>query len=75
MTKKIPKKRLKNYSRFSGMAFQMGGIIFVGVKAGQWLDKRYPNSGNYFTIFISLFAVISSLYLVIKQAININKDK
>jgi F0F1-type ATP synthase assembly protein I len=53
----------------------MGIIIAAGVFLGIWLDEKFPNSFSGFTIFISLFGVFISLYLVIRKVTQISKDK
>lgn len=60
---------------FLNIPFQMGLIIFIGVKLGLWLDQRFNVYTNMFTIIFSLAAVFISLYNVIKQVNNLNKDK
>lgn len=54
------------------MAFQMGATIFMGNWLGQWLDKTYNK--NYWESLITLFAVFSSIYLVISQVIKLSKE-
>lgn len=63
-----------NYLRFSGIAIQMGAIIGLGAWGGSSLDAHYQISNKLFTITLTLFAVAASLYLVIKEVINISKD-
>ena len=69
-----PKKQLRKYAIFSGMAFQMVATILIGVYLGKWLDKKYPNDDDIFTAIFSLLFVLISLYIVIKQALKISKD-
>ena len=57
------------------MAFQMGIVIAAGTIFGQWLDTKYTNQYNLFTIIFSLLAVFASLYLVIKKVVSISKSK
>lgn len=61
-------RRLKNYARFSGIAFQMVAIIGLGSYGGVKLDEAYPNEYSIFTIICSLISVAIALYFVIKQA-------
>ena len=63
-----------SYLRFSGVAIQMGAIIGLGAWGGSALDTHYQISNKIFTITLILFAVASSLYLVIKEVINMGKD-
>lgn len=67
--KESPKqKRPSNsYLKYSGMAFQMGAIIFIGVFGGfkldQWLELKTP----IFTLILSLVSVFAAIYLSIKD--------
>ena len=69
-----PKQR-NNYLRFSGIAIQMGAIIGLGAWGGSALDTHYHNTNKLFTIVLTLLAVAASLYLVIKEVINMSKDE
>jgi len=73
MEKPQKKKQLNNYIYFSSMAFQMGFVIAAGTIFGQWLDSKYINDYSLYTIIFSLLAVFSSLFLMIKKVISINK--
>jgi F0F1-type ATP synthase assembly protein I len=68
------KKRLSKFARFSGLALQMGLIIGVFTWLGTYLDSRFSLSVPYWTIGLSLFGVVSALYLVIKEVINLSKE-
>jgi F0F1-type ATP synthase assembly protein I len=61
-----PGKNLKDYARYSGMAFQMLTIILAGVwfgwKLDHWLSTR--------PVFIVLFAIVSvflAIYMIVKD--------
>lgn len=69
-----PKKPLNKFARFSGMAFQMGITIFIGVFIGQYLDNKYPNPNSIYTLLFSLLFIGASLYIIIKQAIKLGND-
>ena len=69
------KGRLNTFAKFSGIAFQMAGIIFLGTFIGIKLDEKYPNENNLFTIIFSLLFILASLLLVIKQATNFSNKK
>jgi membrane protein DedA with SNARE-associated domain len=67
------KKKKPNYwLSLSGIAIQMGVIIFLGAKAGQWLDENYAESGTTYTVVLTLLSVAISMYLVIKQTNKLN---
>ncbi|WP_298515465.1 AtpZ/AtpI family protein [uncultured Kordia sp.] len=74
MTKKKPIKPLKSYVKFTGIAFQMAVVIGLGVYLGMWLDEKYPNKHQLFTVVCSLVFVSLSMWQVIRQLKKFNKD-
>jgi len=66
------KKETKYWLSLTGIAVQMGVIIYLGARAGQWLDEEYENEKNSYTIILTLLAVAISMYLVIKQTKKLN---
>ena len=65
--KKKPGKPLKNVAVLSGIAIQMGVIIYLFVMLGKFLDAKFNNSDKLFVIIMTLLGVAISLYAVIKQ--------
>ena len=65
--KKKPGKPLKNVAILSGIAIQMGVIIYLFVMLGKFLDTKFNNSDKLFVIIMTLLGVAISLYAVIKQ--------
>ena len=59
--------RAQNYMKYSGMAFQMGGIILFGVWVGKKLDEHFSTSTPWFTVVMALFSVFAALYIVLKD--------
>jgi len=53
--------------KYSGLAFQFLAAILIGVLIGKWLDKKFETSTPIFTALTSLFFVIASLVLVIRD--------
>lgn len=65
---KSPKKKnLKNAAMLSGIAFEMGAIIFLAVKGGKWLDAHYGTEKNIFTVIATLLGVAISIWVVLQQ--------
>ena len=67
-------KRPNLFLKFSTTGIQMAGIIAFFTWLGTYLDAKYPKTIPWWTIGLSLFGVISSLVLVIKEVINLNKE-
>lgn len=66
---KPPKKKnnLKNIAVLSGIAFEMGAIIFLSAKGGIWLDEHYGNEKRIFTAIATLLGVAISIWVVLRQ--------
>ena len=71
-TKKIEKKN-NLFLRFSSMGIQMAGIIAFFTWLGTYFDKKFQTSTPWWTISLSLFGVISSMFLFIREILNLNK--
>jgi ATP synthase protein I len=69
-----PKRQVNNYAKYSGLAIQMGAIIGGFVWLGTFLDKKYNDGGQAWTIGLSLFGVAGALYIVLKGIIKMTKD-
>lgn len=71
--KKSPKdlqnKGINDFARYSGLAFQMLGIILVTVWGGVKLDKLTGWNTPVFTIVLSLLGVFTAIYIAIKDFI------
>lgn len=71
------KKDQNKSSRFlalSGIGLQMGVIVFLGAYLGKWLDAKYPSDKKWFTIGLTLFAVVISLYSILRQVNRLNEQ-
>ncbi len=73
----IPKpekqKPLNAYSKYSGLAMQMGLIIGGGCYGGFKLDAYYKNTTPIFTIILSLVSIAIAMYIVLKDFIKPEK--
>ena len=58
---------LKQYARYTGLAFQLLAAIFLGIWVGieldQWLNLKFP----LFTLLLSMVALIGSIIYLIKS--------
>ena len=65
---KSPKNNgFKNAAILSGIAFEMGIIIYLSVQGGKWLDAEYQNEKNIFTVIATLLGVAISIWVVLQQ--------
>jgi ATP synthase protein I len=64
------KKPLNDYARWTGIAFQMIGIVVAGVWAGIWLDNKLELRFPIFKLVLSLLSVVLAMYSVIREFLN-----
>ncbi|MEY8849428.1 AtpZ/AtpI family protein [Psychroserpens sp. XS_ASV72] len=64
---------LKNVAILSGIAIEMGVIIYLFVMLGKWLDSTYNDNEKLYVIFCTLLGVALSLFVVVKQLNRIHK--
>jgi len=60
-------KHLRNGVMLSGIAVQMGLIIFLAVKGGNWLDQHYQTEKRIFTVVGTLLGVAIAIWVVLQQ--------
>lgn len=63
---KNEKPALNNYIKYSGLGFQMIGIIAVFTFVGYKIDAAQNNQTPYYTAALSLAGVVIALYVVFK---------
>ena len=67
----------KSYNKWLtliNIPIQMGVIIFLFFKLGEWLDANYPNPKIYYYKFITIVGVFIALYNVFRQVNEIGKN-
>lgn len=62
-------KGIKDFARYSGLAFQMIAIILVTTWGGIKLDKLTGFHKPVFTIILSLLGVFAAIYTAVKDFI------
>ena len=62
-------KGLRDFGKYSGIAFQMVGIILLTTWGGIKLDKVLGFQKPVFTIILSLFGVFAAIYTAVKDFI------
>ena len=65
--RKNDKNYLKNIAVLSGIAFEMGAIIFLSAKGGIWLDEHYQTDKRIFTAIATCIGVAISIWVVLRQ--------
>jgi F0F1-type ATP synthase assembly protein I len=67
--KKSSNKGIQNFAKYSGLAFQMIGIILLTTLGGMKLDKLTGWETPVFTIILSLLGVFGAIYISVKDFI------
>ena len=73
---KSPKRKknvYRNAAMLSGIAFEMGAIIYLFVKGGKWMDTHYAMEKRLFTALGAILGVALSLWVVLRQLKRIQK--
>lgn len=68
------RQQASDYLKYSGMAFQMGIIILLGVLAGRELD-RVLGTKPYLTVAMSLLSIVAALYSSLKDFFRPSRGK
>lgn len=61
-----PGKNLKDYAKYSGIAFQMMAIIVAGAVGG-WKTDQWLSTGPLFTVTLSILSVFIAIYISVKD--------
>ncbi|HSZ72204.1 MAG TPA: AtpZ/AtpI family protein [Cytophagaceae bacterium] len=71
-------KKIKNPSalvKYSSLGVELVVILCLAAWLGRWLDHKYGVEKGLFTIFLMLFALVGSMYRVIKSLMNEQNKK
>ena len=69
---KKEKNPLRQVAVLSGIAVEMGVIIYLAAQAGIWLDAHYQTEKRLFTALCTILGVGISLWVVLKQLKRLN---
>jgi ATP synthase protein I len=67
--RRMGNKGIRDFAKYSGIAFQMLGIILVTTWGGTKLDKMTDFDRPVFTIILSLLGVFAAIYTAVKDFI------
>lgn len=69
----MPEKKPNKWIALINIPVQMGVIIFGFTWLGSWLDEKYPNEKNWYTMGFVIVGVSIALYNVYRQVQELNK--
>ncbi len=56
-----------SFLNFSTLAFQLGILVFLSIKLGNWLDHKFQLK-PLFVVLLIILSISSTIYLIIKQS-------
>jgi hypothetical protein len=62
----VPKPEENEYLKFTGLAFQLCGIIGLGVWSGYELDRKMENPVPWMTLLLAFFSTVMAIYYLYK---------
>lgn len=68
------KKKQPKFLILTGVAFQMGLTIYLGVALGKYLDERFFSEGKLMLIICTILALVISFYNLNRQVNRINNN-
>ncbi|MDF2454308.1 MAG: putative F0F1-ATPase subunit Ca2+/Mg2+ transporter [Cytophagaceae bacterium] len=68
-------KQPSSLMKYSSLGVELVVILCLAAWLGRWLDAKYGVEKGLFTIFLLVFAVIGSMYRLIKSLMNAQNKK
>lgn len=68
------KKQFNKWLALINIPIQMGIIVFLFSKLGQWLDQKFTNEYNLYVKILTMFGVAIAFYNITRQLKEINKS-
>ena len=56
-----------SYIKYSGIAFQLAGLILMAYFIGNALDKKFQNTVPYFTLALIVFVFTGYIYKLYRE--------
>ena len=60
-------KKARRFLQLTSIPFEMFIIIFGGFKLGMWLDEKYPNENQLYTMIVTLLAVFLAMAYIVRK--------
>lgn len=61
------RKKMYAYLKYSGLAFQMAGIVVISILLGKWLDGKFGFQKPFMTIILVLFFFSAFMYKLYRE--------
>ena len=69
------KKQRNKWLSLINIPLQMGIIVFLFSKLGQWLDEKFTNKHNLYVKILTLVGVAIAFYNIARQLKEINQSE
>ncbi len=69
------KRQLNKWLSLISIPIQMGVIVFLFSKLGQWLDQKFINKYNLYVKILTMVGVAIAFYNISRQLKEINKSE
>ncbi len=69
------KKQRNKWLALINIPIQMGIIVFLFAKLGQWLDLKFINKHNLYVKILTMVGVAIAFYNIARQLKEINKSE
>jgi F0F1-type ATP synthase assembly protein I len=69
------KKQRNKWLTLINIPFQMGLIVFLFSKLGQWLDQKFVNKHTLYIKIFTIVGVFLAFYNIARQLKEINKSE
>ncbi len=70
----MPNENNSNWGQHLGIGLEIAVGVLLGVLIGRWLDGKYGWS-PWGTVIGAMLGLSGGMYLLIKEALRMNKDK
>lgn len=64
------KSAIKATAKYGGMAFQLLGACLLGAFLGRWLDQKMALERPLWAVFLTIFFMAASIYVIYRQLLN-----
>ena len=68
-------KGISQMAKYSGMGVELVVVLCLAAWLGHWLDTKFEVKSGLYTIFIMLFALVGSMYRLIKRLMHEQNEK
>lgn len=75
MSEKEKRTTPSNLMKYSGLGAELVVVLIGAAWLGRWLDAKFEVESGLFTIFIMLFALVGSMYRLIKSLMHDQNKK